>query len=104
MVSITHAPMGVDSVAVWKIKDAVDGAGLVLEKEGCVSSNRMPMTCIRTTIQGSYEKLVRDCVAELVRRAGAEMETGKGDAEVAVGEKIAGGEDDLIRAGTEVVA
>jgi len=65
MISITHAPMGVHSITRWFVRDADDGQGQVLEKRGTVTSNRMLMGFIKTTIQGSYEKLADDFVAEL---------------------------------------
>lgn len=63
MVSITHAPMGVHSTTTWLIKEE-EGA-LVLEERGCVKSNRMLMSFIKTTLQESHEKLVKDFVALL---------------------------------------
>ena len=59
--------MGVHSVTKWKVKDGKEGEGLVLEKTGKVASNRMLMGFIKTTIQGSYEKLANDFVVELER-------------------------------------
>lgn len=68
MITITHAPMGVHSVTKWKVRDNDKmGEGLILEKTGKVTSNRMLMGFIKTTIQGSYEKLASDFVVELER-------------------------------------
>ena len=78
MVSITHAPMGVNSVTTWVVREATEeeggGKGLVLEKTGKVTSNRMLMTFIKTTLQESYEKLDRDFVAALERDVAGEVE------------------------------
>ena len=68
MISITHAPMGVNSVTRWTLMEAEEGQGLVLVKTGKVTSNRMLMTFIRTTLQESYEKLANDFAAALEKR------------------------------------
>lgn len=49
---------------------------MVLEKTGQVTSNRMLMTFIKTTLQDSYEKLDRDFVAALDKEmaGGADIE------------------------------
>lgn len=66
MRSITNAPMGVHSVTTWLVKDSEEeGAGLILEKMGLVTSNKMLMGFIRTTINESYEKLATEFVALL---------------------------------------
>jgi hypothetical protein len=65
MISITHAPMGVNSVTRWTVTEPVEGQGLVLEKTGKVTSNRMLMTFIKTTLKESYEKLANDFAAAL---------------------------------------
>ena len=52
--------------------EAEEGQGLVLVKTGKVTSNRMLMTFIRTTLQESYEKLANDFAAALEK----EMEEG----------------------------
>ena len=67
MISITHAPMGVNSITTWVVREATpeEGQGLVLEKTGKVTSNRMLMTFIKTTLQQSYEKLSEDFVKAL---------------------------------------
>lgn len=68
MITITHAPMGVHSVTKWKVRESgKEGEGLILEKTGQVTSNRMLMGFIKTTIQGSYEKLASDFVVALER-------------------------------------
>jgi hypothetical protein len=74
MVSITHAPMGVNSITTWVVREATpeEGQGLVLEKTGKVTSNRMLMTFIKTTLQQSYEKLSEDFVAALDRDIAAQ--------------------------------
>ncbi|RDW94826.1 hypothetical protein BP5796_00589 [Coleophoma crateriformis] len=70
MLTITHAPMGVHSTTTWLVRDAEDGSGgLVLEERGRVSSNRMLMGFIKTTLQESHDKLVKDFVAVLEREA-----------------------------------
>jgi hypothetical protein len=85
MSAITHAPMGVHSVTTWVIReakeeDAENGeSGLVLEKTGAVTSNRMLMGFIKTTLQESYDKLAKDFVTLLQKevakkRGGAEVE------------------------------
>lgn len=75
LITITHAPMGVRNVTRWMVREAEEG-GLVVEKRGEVISNRMLMGFIRTTIKESYEKLARDFVAELERRAAIEKKDG----------------------------
>jgi hypothetical protein len=66
LLSITHAPMGVHSTTTWVVKEAEGGdGGLVLEERGRVTSNRMLMGFIKTTLQQSHEKLVKDFVALL---------------------------------------
>jgi hypothetical protein len=80
MVSITHAPMGVNSVTTWVVREATEeegGKGLVLEKTGKVTSNRMLMGFIKTTLQESYEKLDRDFVAALEREVAGQQEIEK---------------------------
>ena len=77
MISITHAPMGVNSITTWIVREAVEGEGegLVLEKIGKVSSNRMLMGFIKTTIGDSYERLNKDFVAALEREvSGGQVE------------------------------
>lgn len=84
MVAITHAPMGVHSVTTWTIREEGEG-GLVVEIEGKVTSNRMLMGFIKTTLQGSYDKLAKDflkIVEEEVKESGEK--TGAEDAPVAV--------------------
>ena len=66
--SITHAPMAVHSSTTWIVREAdgqEEGSGLVLEERGKVTSNRMLMSFIRTTLQDSHDKLVRDFMALL---------------------------------------
>ena len=75
--SITHAPMGVHSVTLWQMKEGEHG--LVLEERGKVTSNRMLMAFIKTTLQESHEKLVKDFLVALEksiveRRGGEEVE------------------------------
>lgn len=69
LVAITHAPMGVHSVTTWVVDDAGEGGGLVLRETGCVTSNRMLMGFIKTTLQDSHDKLVKDFVAFLVKES-----------------------------------
>ena len=69
--------MGVHSVTTWVIKEAADGT-ITLEERGCVTSNRMLMGFIKTTLQASHDKLVADVVAILEKDAeGANKSTGK---------------------------
>ena len=63
MRSITHAAMGVSSVTHWFVKIAEGGEGVVVEKVGRVTSNRMLMSFIRTTLEESHQKLAVDFVA-----------------------------------------
>ncbi|KAH8599938.1 hypothetical protein B0O99DRAFT_346276 [Bisporella sp. PMI_857] len=70
LVCITHAGMGVHSVTTWTIREE-DGK-LVLDEKGVVTSNRMLMSFIKTTLQESHEKLVRDVVALLEQDASDE--------------------------------
>jgi hypothetical protein len=71
--SITHAPMGVHSSTMWMVKEG-EGGGLVLEEKGRVTSNRMLMGFIKTTLQESHEKLVRDFMAVLQKDVAGEGE------------------------------
>jgi len=71
--SITHAPMGVHSSTTWLVKDGENGE-LVLEERGKVTSNRMLMGFIKTTLQASHEKLVKDFLAVLEREVAGEWE------------------------------
>lgn len=70
--SITHAPMGVHSSTTWIVKE--EGGGLVLEERGRVTSNRMLIGFIKTTLQESHEKLVRDFLAVLEKNVRGEAE------------------------------
>jgi len=75
LVSITHAAMGVHSLTTWVVKEE-DGE-VILDERGVVTSNRMLMGFIKTTLQGSHDKLVKDFVA-LLEKSWAEKEgTGK---------------------------
>lgn len=65
MKSLTHAAMGVQSVTHWVVKDGESGNGLVVEKMGAVTSNRMLMSFIATTLKESHEQLARDFVIAL---------------------------------------
>jgi hypothetical protein len=68
---LTHAPMGVNSVTTWKIEQGEEG--LMVDMKLVVNSNRMLMTFIKTTLQGSVEKLVDDFLKAVERV----QETGK---------------------------
>ncbi|CAG8956592.1 hypothetical protein HYFRA_00011903 [Hymenoscyphus fraxineus] len=70
MITLTHAPMGVGTVTTWTVKE--EGGKLILGLKGVVSANRMLMGFIRTTLQGSYDKLAVDFVTELEKRAKGE--------------------------------
>ncbi|TVY43096.1 hypothetical protein LOCC1_G004526, partial [Lachnellula occidentalis] len=78
MFAITHAPMGVHSVTTWTVKTET-GTGCVLEKEGKVTSNRMLMAFIKTTLQESYDRLARDFVVMLQKEVEKKRE---GDGEM----------------------
>ncbi|KAI9649145.1 hypothetical protein NHQ30_001712 [Ciborinia camelliae] len=69
LLSITHAPMGVHSVTTWVVREAGPGESalmigsegrLILEEKGVVRANRMLMGFIKTTLQVSHEKLVKE--------------------------------------------
>jgi len=64
LLGIAHAPMGVHSVTRWTVKEE-EGALVMVEERGSVTSNRFLMGFIRTTLQESHDKLVRDFVAKL---------------------------------------
>jgi hypothetical protein len=70
--SITHAPLAVNSVTTWLVKEAEGGQGLVLEERGKVTSNRMLMGFIKTTLQQSHGKLVKDFMVVLEKSAADE--------------------------------
>ena len=63
---LTHAAMGVSSMTLWTVKEGDDGTVLV-EKEGSVTSNRMLMGFIATTLKDSHETLAVDFVKALER-------------------------------------
>lgn len=73
MRSVTHAPMGVHSFTTWLLRDAQEG--LVLEKTGLVTSNRMLMQFIGTTVHQSYEKLFGNFVVALEKEVAAKGES-----------------------------
>ncbi|KAL2075659.1 hypothetical protein VTL71DRAFT_602 [Oculimacula yallundae] len=105
MISITHAPMGVQSVTTWLVHEsATEGEGCVLEKTGKVWSNRALMPLIKGGLQGSYEKLAKDFVVALEKAVAEEQngcgvqESKAGDGEKTTGETKAGER----AAGTEV--
>ena len=60
MRSLTHAAMGVSSMTLWVVKE--ENGQVVVEKEGGVTSNRMLMGFIATTLKESHEKLAEDFV------------------------------------------
>ncbi|KAK0125356.1 hypothetical protein ONS95_000622 [Cadophora gregata] len=75
MISITHAPMGVQSVTTWVVRDpAAEGEGCVLEKTGKVWSNRALMGFIKGGLQASYERLAADYVRALEKMVAEEEE------------------------------
>lgn len=75
LVCITHAPMGVHSTVTWVIKE--EDGGLVLDERGVVTSNRVLMGFIKTTLQESHDKLVSSFVEllekEWMKTNGARM-------------------------------
>jgi hypothetical protein len=74
MITITHAPMGVNSVTRWLLRrSAKEGEGLVVLMSGVVTSNKMLMAFIKTTIQGSYDRLADEFKLALEK----EVEEGK---------------------------
>ncbi|TGO60556.1 hypothetical protein BOTNAR_0143g00180 [Botryotinia narcissicola] len=86
LVSVTHAPMGVHSVTTWIVREAGPGESslmlgqgrLVLEEKGVVRASRMLMGFIKTTLQESHEKLVKDFMRVLNENGadGEEVENG----------------------------
>ncbi len=96
MISITHAPMGVQSVTTWVLSDAGrKGEGCLLEKTGKVWSNRMLMGFIKGGLQASYEKLATDFVVALDEKIAAEGKAtreGKDDEKKTPGEERKAGE------------
>lgn len=68
--ALTHAAMGVSSMTLWTVKE-VQGGGLVVEKEGGVTSNKMLMGFIATTLKESHEKLAIDFVKALEKYVAA---------------------------------
>jgi len=74
MITITHAPMGVHSVTRWLLRrSAKEGEGLVVLMSGVVTSNKMLMAFIKTTIQGSYDRLANEFLMALEK----EVQEGK---------------------------
>lgn len=65
--------MGVHSVTTWIVREAGPGESslmlgdgrLVLEEKGVVRASRMLMGFIKTTLQESHEKLVKDFMGVL---------------------------------------
>jgi len=75
MITITHAPMGVNSVTRWLVRRSkVEGEGLLVLMSGVVESNRMLMAFIKTTIQGSYDRLANEFLMAVEK----ESKEGKG--------------------------
>lgn len=64
MRSLTHAAMGVSSMTLWTVKENQDGS-VVVDKEGGVTSSRLLMGFIATTLKESHEKLAEDFVKAL---------------------------------------
>ncbi|OWP07258.1 hypothetical protein B2J93_2031 [Marssonina coronariae] len=96
MISITHAPMGVQSVTTWVVREGPDGC-CVLDQTGKVWSNRALMGFIRGSLQPSYERLAADFVIALEKlvtagKAGgvAGLQVGEETAAPAGGETTAG--------------
>ncbi|KAM3084548.1 hypothetical protein ACMFMG_001350 [Clarireedia jacksonii] len=95
MVSVTHAPMGVHSVTSWVLKEAEGevegGKKWVLEERGEVRASRFLIGFIKTTLQQSHDKLVKDFMNALEEevRSGGEA-NGNGN-EKEDGEKVAEG-------------
>lgn len=86
LLSITHAPMGVHSVTTWIVREAGPGESsvmlgsggrLVLEERGVVRASRMLMGFIKTTLQDSHEKLVRDFMKVLEGKERKEVNGGE---------------------------
>lgn len=74
MITLTHAPMGVHSITKWLLRrSAKEGEGLVVLMSGVVSSNKMLMAFIKTTIQGSYDRLASEFLMALEK----EVQEGK---------------------------
>lgn len=70
--ALTHAAMGVSSMTLWTVREG-EGGCVVVDKEGGVTSNRMLMGFIATTLKDSHEKLAEDFVEAVVKYV-AEME------------------------------
>lgn len=64
MRSLTHAAMGVSSMTLWTVKENPDGS-IVVDKEGGVTSSRMLMGFISSSLKESHEKLAEDFVKAL---------------------------------------
>lgn len=74
MRSLTHAAMGVSSMTLWVVKE--ENGQVIVEKEGGVTSNKMLMGFIATTLKESHEKLAKDFV-KAVEKYVAELEATK---------------------------
>lgn len=68
LLSVTHAPMGIHSVTTWLVKETYDGQ-LVIEERGLMTSNRLLMGFIKSTLHDSHDKLLSDIVTELINEA-----------------------------------
>jgi hypothetical protein len=62
-IAITHAPMGVNSVTTWTLRESEEG--LVVDMSGEVESNKMSMAFIKTTLSESYTKLAERFLKDL---------------------------------------
>ncbi len=62
-IAITHAPMGVNSVTTWTLRESEEG--LVVDMSGEVESNKMLMAFIKTTLSESYTKLAERFLKDL---------------------------------------
>jgi hypothetical protein len=88
MITLTHAPMGVQSITRWLLRrSAKEGEGLVVLMSGVVTSNKMLMAFIKTTIQGSYDRLASEFLMALEKEV-KEGKAPKGEDSVEVLEKI----------------
>ncbi|KAG9237729.1 hypothetical protein BJ875DRAFT_125350 [Amylocarpus encephaloides] len=67
-VAITHAPMGVRSVTHWSVEE-IEGR-LMIAVKLVVTSNRMLMGFIKTTLQASINQLSGDFVKAMDKKAG----------------------------------
>lgn len=72
LISITHAPLNVNSVTTWVIKEGA--GGLVVEMTGKVESNKVLMQFIKRMLPNDYNELAARFLEALKKDVEGSME------------------------------